>query len=121
MKILDCIFCRLMYLYRKEEGGAIDSASNYLAVIIIVVLEFVILNTINLIIRPGVLGTNKIILFVILAPLYIVLSYVIKRFYTKRLKILNVEQNAQVIKFNLFTLWLFIVLLGVVPVLLLKL
>lgn len=110
-----------MYLYRKENKGAIDSASNYLTVLIIVVPLTIIATVINVIFMPQDgwnIHLDKGIRYIIVVPVFFGLSYFIKRIYMNRIKTLDVEALAKILKFNLFTLWLFIVALALMTVLL---
>lgn len=119
MKILDYIFCRLLYLYRNEKNEAIDSASNYLAAIILTVLISFI-GTIFILFFPKVktwgFNYSKTKFAFIIIPLFIILSYSIKYIYKKRLKNMDVDKNSKKIKFNLITLYFTIVLLILVPI-----
>jgi hypothetical protein len=123
LKILDLIFCRLLYLYRKEKKGAIDSASNYLTTILLVVPISIVATIINVFFMPENgwnLHFGKASLFLIVAPVYYIVSILIKRLYRKRIDTLNVELLSEKLQFNLFTLWIFIVILALMPVLLPK-
>ena len=119
MKVLDYIFCRLLYLYRSEKNEAIDSASNYLAAIILTVLISLI-GTIFILFFPNVktwgFNYSKTKFAFIIVPLFIILSYSTKKIYKKRLKNIDVNKNSKKIRFNLITLYLSIVLLILIPI-----
>jgi cbb3-type cytochrome oxidase subunit 3 len=110
-----------MYLYRKENKGAIDSASNYLTVLIIVVPLTIIATVINVIFMPEDgwdIHLDKGIRYIIVVPIFFGLSYFIKRIYVNRINNLDIETLSKILKFNLFTLWLFIVALALMTFLL---
>lgn len=63
---------------------------------------------------------GKASLFLIVAPVYCIVSILINRLYQKRIDTLNVDFLSEKLQFNLFTLWIFIVILVLIPVLLPK-
>lgn len=123
IKTLDLIFCRLLHLYRKEKEDAINSASNYLTVILLVVPMSIIGSIVNICFRPENgwgFDLKRGALFLIVAPIFFFLSYYIKKIYKRRIATIDVKKYADVLKFNLFTLWLLICLLALLPVILPK-
>ena len=113
-----------MYLYRKEGNESLDSASNYLTAIILVFLVSFIGTIGNIMFSADVNSIEKFSryeLFLIIVPVFIVLSFVIKRTYKQRIKMLDVNELSKVLKFNLFTLWVFMLMLIFLPIVLPKL
>ena len=118
IRIFDLIFCRLIYLYRKEEGEAIDSASNFLTTIILVIPLSIIGSIVNIWFRPEdgwdfELKRSELIL--IIAPICFIVSYLIKKTYKKRITKLDVIRDSKVLKFNLLILWIFICIFIFMP------
>ena len=123
MKIIDLIFYRLLFLYRKEGKDAIDSASNYLTAILLVVITSLVGTIVNI----GFMSKNglgekvtKPILFLIVAPVFMFLSYLIKRHYKKRVNYNDVISIGTKLKFNLFSLYIVMLILVLLPFILPK-
>lgn len=123
MKIIDLIFYRLLFLYRKEGKDAIDSASNYLTAILLVVITSLVGTIVNIVSMPENGWREKVtkpILFLIVAPVFIILSYLIKRYYKKRVNYNDVISIGTKLKFSLFSLYIVMLILVLLPFILPK-
>ena len=120
MKFINLIFYRLLYLYRAEKDGALESASNYLALIILVTPISIIGTIANIFFRPesgwGNYARWEIALFAI--PICVLTSYLILKYHKKNINYAEAEKHASKLKFTLFTSWCMIVILLFMPAIL---
>lgn len=118
MKLIDILFYRLFYLYRKEKKHeAIQSASNFLSMIILA-MPLSIFSIIYVIVNEGKgLGLNigRPVLFLICAPSFFIVSYFVTKHYKKTFNKHKAEEYAQLINIDLFSLFMIVAFFVLLP------